>query len=305
MTALESHRVEFLESLRVRSYSLATLDSYGRALAAFFSFLATRGVDDAREVNREAVRDYETWLAQREYATWSRIAYLQAVRRFFEHLERTDQVLINPCLGLLLPKVGQRLPRQILTREESCRILDAPNTQTKRGIRDKAILELFYSTGLRRLEMSRLGVHDVDTRGGFVRVNKGKGGRDRIVPMGRKASDYVAEYLRHVRSHWSKENRDERALWLTSKAPHKPLSVTMIERLVQVYAKEAGLSRLVSPHVWRHTCATHMVAGGANIAYVQKLLGHRSLRTTQLYTRVTVAEMHQTFDRAHPRQKVR
>jgi len=284
----------------VRSYSPATLIHYRQGLGVLFRFLAGCGIGDVREMTREVVGRYHQWLLERGWKTRTLHSWLMALRRFCEHLERTDAILINPCLGLALPRLENRLPRRVLSRQEARRILDQPDTQTGRGIRDKAILELFYSTGLRRQEMARLTVHDVDWLNGFLRVNRGKGGRDRIAPMGRKACDYTREYLQKVRSQWSKANRDERALWLGSKSPHKPLGVGMIEQLVQVYGRQ-GIGRAVSPHVWRHTCATHLVAGGAPIAHVQRLLGHRSLRTTQIYTRVSVPDLRRMHRRHHPR----
>jgi len=226
-----------------------------------------------------------------------------ALRQFFRHLEKTDAVLVNPCLKMVLPKLEDRLPRRVLTPAEARKVLDAPDTQTRKGIRDKAILEVFYSTGIRLEEMSKLSTHDVDTRNGFLRVNKGKFAKDRVVPLGRKAGDYVREYLQKVRSEWSKEKKDERALWLSSYAPYQPMGKMAVSILVRQYGKQA-LGRSVSAHVWRHSCATHLVAGGSNIAYVQRLLGHRSLATTQIYTRVAVPEVKATFKRRHPRARV-
>jgi len=303
--SLESHRAAFLESLRVCNFSPATLASRCQSLDAFFRFLSSRGLDDVREVSAEAIRDYQVFLSSQPFTTHTVHAKLIALRRFFEHLEKTDVVLLNPCGGLVLPKHEDRLPRNVLTPAEARRILDQPDTQTRKGIRDKAILEVFYSTGIRLEEMSRLTTHDVDTRNGFLRVNKGKFAKDRVAPMGRKASQYVEEYLRKVRSEWSKSNRDERALWLSSYAPYGPLKKQAIGVYVREYAQAAGISKRVSPHVWRHTCATHLVANGSNIAYVQRLLGHRSLETTQIYTRVAVPEVKETFRRAHPRARVR
>jgi integrase/recombinase XerD len=299
--ALEAHRRAFLESLRVRSYARGTLLSHGDALTVFFAFLTRTGIDDVRSVTRDTIRDYQTWLTAQPWTPWTRIVRLQGLKRFFEHLETTDTILVNPCLGLTLPRVARRLPRVVLSREEARRILDAPDTQTPVGIRDRAMLEMFYSTGIRRAEMVQLTIHDVDIKNGFVRVNKGKGGKDRVVPMGEKAAAYVAEYLRHVRSEWSKKNREERALWLSSQQNHPQMSLPTMAVLVRKYGRQAGLGH-ISPHVWRHTCATHLVSNGANLAYVQRLLGHRSLRTTQVYIRVAVPELKATHRKAHPRR---
>jgi integrase/recombinase XerD len=302
---LESHRRTFLESLRIKGQAEATLKSRSEALTTFFLWLMRQGINDLREVTREQIRAYQLSLIESKMTAYTRQTKLSGLRRFFEHLETTDTVLLNPCLGMVLPKLADRLPRNVLSQAEAVRILEAPDTQTKKGIRDKAILELFYSTGIRGEEMAQLTVPDVDCKNGFVRVTKGKFAKDRVVPMGSKAAEYIAEYLRQVRGPWSQHQKDERGLWLSAYWPHVPMKKQAIAVLVRDYKKLAGVDRPGRTHLWRHTCATHLVQGGANLAYVQRLLGHRSLDTTQLYTRVSGAEVAQTIKRKHPRARVK
>lgn len=292
----------YLEALRVRRYASATVRAHTLALTIFERFLVTQGVDDVRAVTRETLRDFQTELTRRNNSTATVHVRIIALRRFFEHLEKTDAILVNPTVGLKLPTLPDRLPKTVLTPGEARALLDAPDTQTKKGIRDKAILEIFYSTGIRAGEMARLTVFDVDYKNGFVRVTRGKGAKDRVVPLGKKACDYVREYLQRARSEWSKENRDERALWISAIQPHRPMSQQAIDIVVRDCARRAGITRNVRPHVLRHTCATHLVANGANLAYVQRLLGHRSLSTTQRYTRVAIPEVKATFKK-HPRAR--
>ena len=299
--ALDEQRAKFLEALKIHRCSPATIKSREGSLALFFRYLTGQGIADVRDVSRQTVKDYQLWLLGQDYTPMTVVSRMQALRRFFEHLETTDVILVNPCVGILLPRLGQRLPKAVLTEQEAKALLNMPDTQTAVGLRDRAILETFYSTGIRLEEMARLSLHDVDHRNGFVRVNQGKFAQDRMTPLGRKACDYIREYLQKVRAEWSKRNRDERALWLSSKQPHGPLKSRAIEVMVKQYGRDAGLEKHVTPHVWRHTCATHLVADGANIAYVQRLLGHRSLRTTQIYTRTTIAEIKTTHHQAHPR----
>jgi len=301
----QEHLAAFVERLKVLRYSPATLVSREHCIRRFFRWLQAKpgGVQaqpGVRDVTKQTVRDYQEYLLGR-YTTHTAHAHLIALRRFFEHLEATDALLVNPCEGVPLPKLEDRLPRNVLTPEEVRRILDAPDAKTKKGIRDKAILETFYSTGIRLEEMTRLTVHDVDLSG-YVRVNRGKGAKDRVVPLGVKACDCVRDYLQQVRVEWARDNPDERALWLAGYWPHQPLKKQIIAVMARQYAKAAGLTKPVSPHVWRHTCATHLVGGGANIAYAQLLLGHRSLRTTQVYTRVSVPAIKVTHAQAHPRK---
>lgn len=311
---LEAHREAFLESLRIRSQAAATLQSRSDALSTFFLWLAGEEIDDVREVTREHIRCYQLWLMNHRpcgshrppgshFTTHTVHMKLISLRRFFEHLVATDAVLLNPCLGMVLPKLGDRLPRGVMSQAEARRVLDAPDTQTKAGIRDKAILELFYSTGIRGEEMASLTTHDVDCKAGFVRVTRGKFAKDRVVPMGAKAADYVAEYLAKVRRPWSECQKDERALWLSARQPHGPIKKAAIAKMVKEYKVLAGVDRPGSTHLWRHTCATHMVQGGANIAYVQRLLGHRSLDTTQIYTRVSIPELQAAVKKRHPRSR--
>ncbi len=300
--ALEALRTSFLESLRVRGQSPATLRARSQSLTTFFLWLVSAGIDDVRELTREHVRTYALWLRQQRFTTGTLHAKLISLRRFFEHLEAIDAVLINPCLGLLLPKREERLPRAVLSQAEARRILDAPNTQTRKGIRDRAILELFYSTGIRGEEMAALTIHEVDCKNGFVRVTHGKFAKDRVVPMGATAAQYVREYLAHVRLPWSAQCKDERALWLSAIEPHRALKKQAIAAMVNAYKNLAGIERPGRTHLWRHTCATHLVANGANLLSVQRLLGHRSLKTTQLYTRVSAVELRSTMHR-HPRSR--
>ncbi len=298
--SLELSRQSFLESLRVRSYSMATLKSYGRSLTVFFRFIRGSGINDVREVSRQTVREYQLWLAKSDYATCSVQSHLQTIKRFYEHLERTDTILINPCGSLVMPRLGKKLPENVLTKEEAKQLLNAPNTQTRIGIRNKAIIELFYSTGIRLGEMTRLAVLDVDFLNGFLRVNKGKCSKDRVVPMGNRAIHWVREYLRRVRLEWSRGQKEERAMWLSYGGSHRPIKSQAIELMIKNYARAIGFQKPVTPHTWRHTCATHMVAGGANVIYVQKLLGHRSLKTTNIYTRVSLPEVKNAHQKKHP-----
>jgi len=227
---------------------------------------------------------------------------LDTLRWFFDHLESRNVILLNPCLWLPKPRKENRLPRQILKPSEVRALLNAPNDRP-RGIRDKAVMELFYSSGIRRAEMARLTLADVDIKNGYVRVVRGKGGKDRVAPIGQSACEALARYLKEARAGWLKDPRTPKqtdALWLDAEQPHTQLCKERIGNLTVEYAQQV-LGRKISAHVWRHSCATHLVANGANLVYVQRLLGHKSLTTTQIYTRVSVPDLKKTMQRAHPR----
>ncbi len=289
--------------MKVHGYSPKTIKSYRCSLGVFLGYLERIGISDPRQVSSAAVRDYQLWLQQQDYAGWTILTRLQAVHRFFQHLETTQVMLLSPCLHHEPLRLAYRLPKTVLTRKEARRMLNIPDLSTLVGLRDKAILEIFYSSGIRLEEMTRLNLAEVDAKNGFLRVNRGKGGSDRVVPLGQTASQCVRQYLEQARSRWCPVERNEPALWLSSLLPHEPLKSQAIAVMIKQCGRRAGLSRHVTPHVWRHTCATHLVAGGANIAYVQRLLGHASLRTTQIYVRTSIPEIKATLAQAHPRNQ--
>jgi integrase/recombinase XerD len=269
----------------------------------FLAYLLNQGTTDVLEVTGAGLRQYQLWLQKQHYAGWTILARLQAVRRFFDHLERTQVLLLNPCTGQEPPKVPCRLPKAVLTVDEAKRVLETPDSTTAPSIRDRAILEVFYSSGIRLEEMTRLSLADVDYVNGFLRVNHGKCAKDRVVPLGQSACEWLCRYVERVRSRWSPPSDNQPALWLSSRQPHAALKSQAIEVMVKHCGRQAELRSKLTPHVWRHTCATHLVAGGANVAYVQRLLGHSSLRTTQIYVRTSVPEIKATHAQAHPRNQ--
>jgi integrase/recombinase XerD len=299
----ESHLQSFTEAMKVRGYSPRTIESYRVSVRIFLAYLDQANIDDLRAVNGVTLREYQRWLQQQDYAGWTVLARLQAVRRLFDHLEATQVLLLNPCPDREPLKVAYRLPKMVLTEEEAQCLLNTPNSTTAIGLRDKVILEVFYSSGIRLEEMTVLTVADVDYVNGFLRVNHGKGARDRVVPLGKNACQWVRQYVEQVRSGWSPPQRNESALWLSSRSPHLPLKSQAIAVMVRRYGRLAGVPKPITPHLWRHTCATHLVARGANVAYVQRLLGHSSLRTTQVYVRTSVPEVQATHAQAHPRNQ--
>lgn len=292
---------DYLESLRVRHYSPETV--YGREgeLRRFWLYLQSIGVSEFREVSQRMLENYHRQ-AWRGLASGTVRLNLDTLRFFFDYLESLNLILLNPCLWLPKPRKENRLPRQILKPSEVRALLNAPNDRP-RGIRDKAIMELFYSSGIRRAEMTRLTLADVDIKNGFVRVIRGKGGKDRVAPIGQSACEALARYLKEARAVWLKDPRTPKqtdALWLDAEQPHTQLCKERIGGITVEYALQV-LGRKISAHVWRHSCATHLVANGANLVYVQRLLGHKSLETTQIYTRVSVPDLKKTMQRAHPR----
>jgi integrase/recombinase XerD len=281
--------------------------SYSDGLRTFLKHLEALGIADVKSVTRDHLQAYQLKLAEHGAYTTATISLkLRSVKRFFEYLEESGAILINPAEHIKEPKKETRLPRAILTRDEARKILDQPNLSTLIGIRDRAVLEVFYSTGIRLEEMVRLTIFDCDLQGGFLRVNKGKFAKDRVVPLGRYAVKFLKEYITKVRPHFTKRvwsTRGERILFLNKYG--SPLSSMVAMIMVRGYAKAAGVSKIkkVTSHVFRHTFATELVKNGADITAVQKMLGHSDLRVTHIYTRVAGVDVKKTHSQSHPREK--
>jgi len=293
---------KFREHLKVLGRSGATIEAYGEHVK---SFLETSG--DVKEVTRKKIEDYIAGLSEHRtkegspYRPGTIALKVRSIKRFFEFLEHTNVVFINPAelIPEPHPKVG--LPKETLSREEALKVLDQPNLSTMTGIRDRAILEVFYSTGIRLDELSSLTIYDVDLQGAMLRVNMGKGKKDRVVPLGKFAVRFLREYVTKVRPHFTRKNKAERRLFMDTYG--KPLSKQMVSIGVRSYARAAGIEKKVSAHTFRHTFATELVRNGADITAVQKMLGHSDLGVTQVYLRTAGVDVKSAHQKSHPREK--
>jgi len=297
--APETAKAALRDYLTTLKRDKSTIKGYATNLNRFFAFLKQKGITDLRAVTRENIRDYQAELSTATWTVHTTHAHLRAVRRLYEFLDDQGKILMNPTVGIQMPKLERSLPRNVLTRAEMRKLLDAPDTSLPAGIRDRTIMEVFYSTGIRLAELCHLTVHDVDLLNGYLRINSGKGCKDRVVPLGKKARKSLNEYMRHVRGFFTRTNRDERALFVSER--QRGFSTTRVNQIVRHYARLARIRKQVSPHVFRHTCATHMLEGGADISMVQRLLGHVLLNTTQVYTRVAQPDVKKTHHKTHPR----
>lgn len=219
------------------------------------------------------------------------------VRGYFKWLTRQNVLLYNPASELELPKLEHRLPRHVLTLSETETIVNLPDVRDVLGVRDRAILETFYSTGMRRSELAHLAVFDLDTERGTILIRQGKGKKDRMVPVGERAAAWIDKYLYEARPQLV-AGADEGALFLTNTG--EPFTPNRLTQLVRNYVKAAELGKSGSCHLFRHTAATLMLEGGADIRYIQALLGHAELSTTQIYTQVSIRKLQQVHRATHP-----
>ncbi len=205
----------------------------------------------------------------------------------------------DPCQLFRPTDVPLRIPRCVLTRRQARRILHHVDRPHPTSVRDSALLELFYATGIRCAEMTQLCLDDINWEQALMHVVAGKFARDRLVPMGTMALEQLRKYLL-VRDRWLANQSPQSALWLSALPPHQPLQTPGIATIVRKSARQAKIRPTVGPHVWRHTCATHLVRAGAPLTQVQQLLGHRSLNITQIYLRVTIGDLQRSHRRCHP-----
>ena len=288
----------FKRHLKVRGYADATIKSYMQNLSHFERYLKANQITDLRRVNSKVILDYREEVMRKPLAMESKALRIRPIKRLFEHLVTNHKLLLNPAEGMIETSRKNRKVGTVLTVEEVRRLLSQPNLSLKTHIRDRAIMEVMYSSVIRVDELLNLEVYHVDLKDRVLYIRKGKGGKQRVVPLGKKAVRYLREYLEKIRPRHGRKNPKERRLFLNHSG--FPLSSGSIRYFLRQYRLQAGIKKPVSPHTLRRTCATHLLEQGADIRYVQKLLGHKRLSTTQVYTRVRPLEVKKTHDRTHP-----
>lgn len=287
-----------------RRASSQTLRAYGTDLAQFGRFLTgehfNRPAPGPEGIDGLCVRGFIASLARGGLAKSSIARKLATVRSFLKHAVRDGRIEVNPAAGVSAPRVPRRLPRD-LSVDEVFALLDRIESVDSAGLRDRAILELLYATGVRVGELVALTLDDVDLASGIVRVI-GKGNKERMVPFGRKASAAVARWLEgSVRLRANSRHGAEEPLFLNLRGGR--LTDRSVRRILDRRIREASIQSHVSPHALRHSFATHLLGAGADLRAIQELLGHASLSTTQRYTHVDLDALMKVYDRAHPRAR--
>jgi len=296
--------IHYLEAERnasaytVRNYTNDLVGNYQRGSAkGFFQFLRLRQVGSLEEVDRRILRDYITWLMEQGVAKASIARKLSAVRSFYRYLLREGALSTNPLEKGSSPKLDRRLPH-FLTIDEVKRLLIAPDLSTPLGQRDRALMELLYASGLRVSELVSLNLGQVNLDSREIRV-WGKGAKERMVLMGKPAARALDTYLSQGRPELLTRARKETdALFLNRYGEH--LTGRGVQQILEADARRAGIDKRVHPHMLRHTFATHLLDGGADLRVVQELLGHANLTSTQVYTHVTQSQAKKVYLAAHP-----
>ncbi len=301
---LFQHIDGFLSHLRVeKSATNLTLLGYKTDLAQFFNFLSSRHSIPKEEIdndllNHRSVREYLTYMQEKGLSRSTMARKLAALRSFVKYLCRENILAGNPIAAVSTPKQDKKLPKFLYSPEIDL-LMDAPDLTTTSGKRDKAILETLYAAGLRVSELVGLDINDLDFKEGFIKV-RGKGQKERIVPLGSEAKAALVLYIEKARNLLGKSERTTSAVFLNRFGNR--LSARSVRTILNKYVEDIALNQKISPHTLRHSFATHLLNGGADLRSVQELLGHVKLSTTQIYTHLTRENIKNTFDKNHPRR---
>ena len=303
MLSPETWLSRFAQQLELQGFSDLSIPDYVRNIRRFLEYLKVRGIERLTEVDRTVLADYQLEVSLERFRgkplhSSTQRKRLTCLRQFFRYLLRQSAVLQDPTSDLEFPRLLDQLPRDVLTKREVGRLLSAADPESLLGLRDRAMLEILYSTGIRVSEMAALNLQNLDLRNAELRV-RGKGSKERIVPLGEVVREYLGRYLSASRPYLA--STEEPALFVSHRG--KRFHYTNISFLVRSYGRKAGIRKRVSPHGLRHTCATHLLQGRADIRHIQRILGHASIATTQRYTRVEIADLKKVLKRCHPRER--
>lgn len=298
-----NYRNRYLEWMRVSNYSEQTLTNRSKYINLFMQWAEDRGIQRANEVTKPILDRYQRHLYHYRKPNGKPLSFraqhsrLVPLRAFFKWLTKNNYILYNPASELELPKLEKRLPKHVLSIPEVETVLNTPDTATDLGIRDRAILEVLYSTGMRRMELVRLQLYDLDTERGTIMVRQGKGKKDRMIPIGERAIQWIDKYVLDVRPSLVSPP-DDGTLFLTHTG--EPFTPGRMTQLVRNYVDASKIGKKGACHLFRHTMATLMLENGADIRFIQQMLGHAELSTTQIYTQVSIKKLKEIHTFTHP-----
>ena len=318
--AMNQPLTDYLAELESRRYSHSRLTHVRRTIELLMLYLKeSHQLSDWRAVNESHLRSFAVFAGTRHHTPKGKLVspgtlrqWLSCVRGFFAWMNESGRLVHDPAERLKLPRRVRTLPH-VLSESQIAELIETADTNSALGLRDRALMEVLYATGIRLAEVHKLDLYDIDTSTGVLIVRQGKGGRDRVVPLTENASRWLSRYITDARPELAagvtrargKSNRQSSIRKLQSRAPTSALWLTvegrrlskqMIAPRITDYAKQAGIR--ATPHTFRHSCATHLLRGGASIRHVQRLLGHRGLETTEIYTHVEIEDLKRVVEHA-------
>ena len=301
--SLYHHLLRYLAHLAEKNYSPRTIEGREKLLRYFIQWCDERGLTKPRQIDRPILERYQRHLFYyrksngEPLSTRSQHTRIIPIRHYLQWLVKQNHLLYNPAADLELPRLEKRLPKSILSAREAEAVLAVPAVGNAMGLRDRAILESFYSTGMRRMELIGLGVHDIDIERGTVMIRQGKGKKDRMIPIGERALAWIEKYRDAGRPELV-TGRDDGTLFLSNLG--EAFTPNRITQLVREYVDKSGIGKRGSCHMFRHTMATLMLENGADIRFIQAMLGHAKLDTTQIYTQVSIRQLKAIHTATHP-----
>lgn len=293
----------FIQHLEVKQYTDATLWNNERALRDFIEWCDGRVLRKPTEITKAIIQRYQRFLYLyrkadgKPLSVYSQRAKLGPLIQWFKWLNRENYILYNPAADIELPKQIHALPKAVLSELEVEKIMSQPNTTKPLGVRDRAILEVLYSTGIRRMELVNLQLYHIDAGRKILHVCQGKGRKDRFVPIGDRALYWTQRYLHDIRPEYARR-ADSPHLFLSQYG--EPIDPEWLSSTVRRYINKAGIKKSGSCHLFRHTMATLMLENGADVRFIQAMLGHEKLDTTQIYTKVAIKMLQKVHEQSHP-----
>ena len=308
VSAMHPYLARFIEYSNARAYSERTTALREAHLKRFIAWCAERGVDRVQDVTKPILERYRRHLYHYRKASGEPLSFatqqqrLLPLRAFFKWLARENHILGNPASELELPRVPRKLPAHILSHEDVEAVIAQTFVQGVMGVRDRAILETLYSTGLRRSELAQLKLYDLDLKNGTLRVRQGKGQKDRFVPLGSRAIAALKAYIEDVRPELV-VGVDDGTVFVHEFG--EPFEKGRLSDLVKRYLLAAGIDKPGACHLFRHAMATQMLENGADIRFIQAILGHAQLTTTEIYTHVSIVKLKEIHALTHPAERPR
>ncbi len=300
---MEKYLHHHLEWMGVKGYSKQTIKARDNAIRRFIQWGEERSLDQPQQVTKPILERYQRHLYYyrkqdgKPLTLGTQQGLLAPIKTFFKWLTQENHLLYNPASELQLPRQPKRLPRDILNIEEVETILSQAEPGTAAGLRDRAVMEIFYSTGIRRIELANLKTHDIDLQRGIVMIREGKGKRDRVLPIGSRAQSWLEKYLEESRPELMIDIHED-ALFLNDYG--EALGGDYIARRIKRYMQKVDINKHGSCHLFRHAMATHMLDNGADIRFIQAMLGHADLSTTEIYTHVSIEKLKEIHAATHP-----
>jgi len=319
-TEFEGILNEYLSDLQIKNYSEKTIERHRVILGMMFRFFEERKIESIGKVSEENLIHFQTELfykknkINRQYCAETKSSYLCVLKKFFNYCLMKGHLLHNPAESIVMPKYKKGLPKAVLTIPEVNKLLAVPDVNTILGYRNRTIVEVLYSTGIRNMELRNLTIEDINFENETVRILRGKNDVDRIVPCGKIALGYIKNYIENIRGNiveysansdygkfcGNKKNND-RLLFISKFGGI--ITNYALWKLVYICGLKSGINKTITPHILRHSMATHLLEAGMDIRYIQEILGHKSLDTTQVYTRVAIGNLKKLYRKYHPKER--